>query len=251
MIKKIITVVLLFCSLVMNAQDINTLLKEAINCEAKLNEPDALAKYKQILAINANSYTALEKAAILSCRIGVRTTDKAAKKTLIENGLQYAKRAFAVDSNNANSYYLMAMASGRMTDIEEDNKTKIAYVRDTKVFADKALAINPNHALANFVEGKWHYEMFTLNWAKKAAVKLLYGGLPEPNMEKCVEYLEKCKRLDPYCVINCLTLAQAYKEMDKTTKLIETLNILVKMPRRTFDDAAYIAEGKKMLEAEQ
>lgn len=251
MIKHFATFLLLICSQFIYAQDVNALLKEATNFEVKLNETEALAKYKQILEVNANHYTALEKATILSCRIGTRTTDKTLKTTFIKNGLQYAKQAFAVDSNNANSYYLLALASGRMTDIEEDNKPKIGYVRDIKVFADKALALNPNHAMANFIQGKWHYEMFTLSWAKKAAVKVLYGGLPEPSLEKCVTYLEKCKRLDPYCVINYLTLAKAYKELDNTNKLIETLNLLIKLPRRTFDDAAYIEEGKKMLAAEQ
>jgi hypothetical protein len=93
--------------------------------------------------------------------------------------------------------------------------------------------------------------MITLNWAKKLAVKALYGGLPNPSIEKCIEYLEKCKKNDPYFVLNYLTLAKAYKENNNAVKMLEVLNQLVKLPKRNFDDAAYIDEGKKMLADEQ
>jgi tetratricopeptide (TPR) repeat protein len=210
-----------------------------------------LAKYKQILVNEPNNYVSLEKATILSCRIGARTVAVKDRRLVYESALAFAKRAFIVDSTNANSYYLLSLSSGRMTEVEDENKKKVAYVRDIKVYADKALQINPNHALANFIEGKWHYEMLTLNWSKKLAVKALYGGLPDPSIEKCIEYLEKCKKLDPYFVLNYLTLAKAYKEDNKAVKMLEVLNQLVKLPKRNFDDAAYIDEGKKMLADEQ
>lgn len=251
MMKKVIAIVLALFSLNAFAQDTEALLKEAKNFELKFNESEALAKYKQILLNEPNHYKSLQRATELSCNIGARTTEKKDKRLMYESAMSFANRAFKVDSNNANSYYLLSLVSGKMTEVEEENKKKVAYVKDIKVFADKALAINPNHGLANFIEGKWHYEMLTLGWAKKAAVKVLYGGLPEPSMEKCVEYLEKCRKLEPYFVLNYLTLAKAYKEDDKAVKEIEILNLLVKLPKRTFDDAAYIEEGKKMLEAEK
>ena len=251
MIKRFIVIALIFITYKSFAQETSLLLKEATNLELKFKEPEALAKYKEVLIIESNNYTALEKATILTCRIGARTTVAKDKRLMFESALTFANRAFKVDSTTANSFYLLSLVSGKMTEVEDENKKRIAYVRDTKLFADKALAINPNHGMANFIEGKWHYEMVTLNWAKRLAVKTLYGGLPEPSLEKCIEYLEKCKRLEPYFVLNYLTLAKAYKEDDKAVKMIEVLNQLVKLPKRTFDDIAYIEEGKKMLEDEK
>ncbi len=249
--KKIQVIILLFLVNVCFAQDVSVLLKEAYNLELKFNEPEALGKYKQILLNETNHYVALSKATELSCSIGARATNLKDKRLMYESAISFANRAFGADSNNANSYYLLSLVSGKMTEVETENKKKVAYVRDIKVYADKALQINPNHALANFIEGKWHYEMVTLNWAKKLAVKTLYGGLPDPSLDKCIEYLEKCKKLDPYFVLNYLTLAKAYKEDNKAVKMLEVLNQLVKLPKRNFDDAAYIEEGKKMLAAEQ
>jgi hypothetical protein len=247
------TILLLFTFILnvyCHSQETSVLLKEAFNLELKYNEPDALAKYKQVLVNDANHYKALQKATELSCNIGARQQNIKDKKLCYESALAYANRAYIVDSNNASSYYLLAVASGKMTEVEQDNKKKIAYAKDVKVYADKALKINPTYGLANFIEGKWHYEMVTLNWAKKIAIKTLYGGLPQPSLDKCIEYLEICKKQDPYFVLNYLTLAQAYKEADKAVKMIEVLKQLVKLPKRTFDDIGYIETGKKWLENE-
>ena len=233
------------------AQETALLFKEAKNFELEFKEPEALSVYKQIITNEPNNYLALQKTVELSCTIGARKKSNIDKRLFYESALSYAKRAMQEDSTNANSYYLMALVSGKLTEVEDENKKRVALVNDIKIFADKALAINPNHGLANFIEGKWHYEMVTLNWFKKLAVKALYGGLPEPSIEESIKYLEKCKKLEPYFVLNYLTLALAYEENNNAVKKIEVLKQLTRLPKRTFDDIAYIEKGKKMLENEQ
>ena len=223
---------LLFISIVLStflhAQETVTLFKEAANFEYNFKEQEALNKYKQILITESTNIKALVKATELSCSTGERLPIKTDKRITFESALAFAQRAVAADSNNADSYYALAMASGKMTEVETENKKIVAYVRDVKTNADKALRINPNHAMANFVEGKWHYEMITLNWAKRFAVKL-YGGLP-------------------YFMLNYLYLAKAYKEKNRPAQAIDVLNKLVKLPIRTFDDKDYKAEGQKLLQ---
>lgn len=124
-------------------------------------------------------------------------------------------------------------------------------MKEVKRFADKALSINPHHAKANYALGKWHYEMTTLSGIKKIAVKLFYGGLPDGDIEKAIQYMEKCKSLEPYFVTNYLGLALAYKENRKPAQAIEVLNKLIKLPTRTSDDIASKAEGVRLLELMQ
>lgn len=242
---------LLLFTTVSFAQETALLLKEAKNFEIEFKEPEALDVYKQILANEPNHYLSLQKSVELSCNIGARKKSNTDKRIFYESALAFARRAILVDSNNANSYYLMALVSGKLTEVEDENKKRVALVNDIKVYADKALAINPNHGLANFIQGKWHFEMVTLNWFKKFAVKALYGGLPEPSIEESINYLEKCKKLEPYFVLNYLTLADAYEENNNAVKKIEVLKQLVRLPKRTYDDFVYIEKGKKMLESEQ
>lgn len=233
------------------SQDINVLLKEASNLERVQKDNEALEKYKQVLSQEPQHLKALVRAAELTASLGAKQTDKNNKRLFYETVLSYAKRAWQADSNHADAAYVMAMASGKMTDVETENKLIVAYVKDIKQYADKALAINADHAKANYALGKWHYEMVTLPGLKKAAVKLFYGGLPSGDLEKAILYMEKCKTLEPYFVLNYLDLAKAYKENRQPAKAIEVLNKLVKLPVRTGDDAALKAEGAKMLEAIQ
>ena len=140
-----------------------------------------------------------------------------------------------IDPNNADANYAMATVSGKMTDLDIENKKIVAFVKDVKEYADKALSINANHARANYTLGKWHYEMVTLSGIKKAAVKLFYGGLPNGDLDKAILYMEKSKSLEPY------------KENRQPSKAIEVLERLVKMPNRSFNDIALKAEGAKLL----
>lgn len=233
------------------AQDINILLKEASNLERAQKDNEALEKYKQVLGIDPVHFKSLVRAAELSASLGGRLTDKNNKRLYFETALAYARRAWQADSNNADAPYVMAMASGKMTDVETENKQIVAYVKDVKQYADKALAINAAHARANYTMGKWHYEMVTLSGLKKAAVKLLYGGLPPSDLDQAIQYMEKCKTLEPYFVANYLDLAKAYKESRQPAKAIEVLNKLVKLPTRTGDDVALKAEGAQLLASMQ
>lgn len=243
--------IFLFISLSASAQDVNVLLKEALNLEYKFKDAEALEKYKQVLALDAANEKALIKSADLNCAIGARQTDKATKTTYYQQALSFANKAVAVNPKNADAFVSLATANGKMTEVESENKKIVAHVKEVKINADNALSINPNHAMANFIEGKWHYEMVTLNWAKKLAVKTLYGGLPAASLEKAAEYLEKSLSIDPYFVLASFTLAKVYKEKTSPTEMIEVLKKLVKLPRRTIDDATYIEEGKKMLQDAQ
>jgi hypothetical protein len=232
------------------SQDINVLLKEADNLEKQQKETEALEKYKLILLQEPTQLKALVKSAELNASMGARA-DKNGKRLYYETAFSFANRAFQADSSQADAAYAMAMASGKMTEVETENKKLVAYVRDVKYYADKAIALNPNHAKANYTMGKWHYEMANLSGLKKAAVKMLYGGLPPGTMEEAIQYMEKCKTLEPYFAANYLDLAKAYKDDHKPAQAIEVLNKLVKLPTRTTDDIALKAEGAKLLASMQ
>ncbi len=244
---KCLIILFTIFSLTSAAQDTNLLLKEAANLEKQLKEPEALDKYKQLAAIDANNITVLVKCAELNAAIGARQTDKNAKLGYYSIAQSFANQAVAAAPDNAEANYAVALVAGKMTEVETDNKKIVEYVRQTKVNVDKALAINPNYAKANYTLGKWHYEMINLSWVKKAAVKTLYGGLPKGDIDSAIIYMEKCRALDQYFVLNTLDLAKAYQYNHQPAKAIEVLNKLIRLPNRTADDAALKEEGKKML----
>ncbi len=251
--KILLSLCLLFYFPALPSQDIALLFKEADNFERQQKEAEALEKYKLILLSNPENLKALVKACEMNVSLGNRQLekDKRTKRLYYETALSFANRAFQTDSTQADACYAMAMASGKMTEVESENKKIVAYVKDVKRYAEKALLLNPNHAKANYTMGKWHFEMATLSGIKKTAVKLFYGGLPDGDIEKAIECMEKCKTLEPYFASNYLDLAKAYKEYHKPAPAIEVLNKLIKLPTRTTDDIAIKAEGNKLLESMQ
>lgn len=238
-------------NLISQAQDVNTLLKEASNLEIQLKENAALDKYKEVLLTDPNNIKALVKATELNIAIGGREKNKTTIRLFYETAYAFAFRAIKAEAANADANYAMAMASGKMTDVEDENKKIVAFVKDTKLYADKALAIQSNHARANYTLGKWHYEMVNLSGIKKAAVKLLYGGLPNGDIDSATARMEKCRVGEPYFVQNYYDLAMAYKQANNPTKMLEVLNKLVKLPVRTVNDAGLKAAGQKLLDEQQ
>src|ERR1041384_2254287 len=120
--KSITTILLFFTTTLVHAQDVNVLLKEASNIEKQLKEPEALEKYKQIAAADTNNISVLVKCTELECSIGARQTDKSAKANYYNEAKTYAQKALAADVNNADANYAMAVAAGKMTEIEPEKK---------------------------------------------------------------------------------------------------------------------------------
>ncbi len=230
-----------------HAQDISAILKEADSFEKQLKETEALDKYKQVLLIDPNHLKSLVKVAELNVIMGGKEKDKNNKRLYFESALNVANKAVQANSTSADAYYTLSMVSGRLTDVEVDNKKIVGFVKDIKVFADKAISINPNHAKANYILGKWNLEMVTLSGFKKMAVKLLYGGLPDGDLVKAIAFMEKCKAIDTYFTPNYLDLSKAYIENNQPQIAIDILNKLIKLPTRNSEDVVIKAEGAKLL----
>ena len=232
----------------LHAQDVNVLMKEASNYEKQLNETEAYKRYSQVADLDPKNITALVKCTEINCALGARQKDENQKASYYNTAYTFAQKAYAADSTNADANYAMALTSYKLAEVADENKQIFAYARQTKFYVDNALAANPNNAKANYVKGKWNFDMLNVSWTKRAASKTIKGGLPKGDIDSAIVYMEKCRALDMYYVKNYLDLAKAYQYKNRAEKELEVLNKLVKLPNRTPDDAAYKAEGQKMLD---
>jgi hypothetical protein len=233
------------------AQDNNMLLKEAQKLELKFDEPAALDKYKQLAEADPSNISALVKCAELNCSIGERQKDKKTKAAFFQTASEYAQKAYSINASNADACYAMALAAGKMSETEDDNKKLIEDIKQIKIYSDKALAINPNHVKANYILGKWHFNLISEGWLKRTAIKNFYEGIPDTQVDTAAFYMEKSKSIDPYFALDYLELAKVYQYDHQPGKAVDVLNKLVRLPNRSFDDAAIKEEGKQMLAAMQ
>ena len=229
------------------AQDNNLLLKEAQTLEQKFDEAGALEKYKQIAANDPSNIKALVKCVEFNCSIGSRQKDKTAKANYFDSAQSFAQQAYVKDSSNADACYAVALVASKMNELDPDNKKLVENIRQIKIYADKALTNNANQAWANYLLGKWHFELVRSGWLKKNGVKNFYNAIPDTQVDSAAYYMEKARSIEPYFALDYLDLAKVYIYDHQPAKALGVLEKLVKLPNRTYDDPAIKQEGQQLL----
>ena len=242
-----LSVTLLTIALFTSAQDVATLMDEGLKYEQQLKDTQAIEKYTQVLSLQPSSTKVAIKCAELSCCIGSRQLDENIKKRYYNDAKNYADAALKLAPQDTEANYTMAVVYDRLSEVESSNERHAENIRNIKIYADKALAINPNHGKAWYIIGKWHYDVLNMNGVKKAAVKLLYGGLPKANIEDAIAAFEKCKTLEPYFAINYLEMAKAYYYNKQYEKTLAALEQCIKCPTLSSNDKAVKEEAKQLL----
>lgn len=97
---------------------------------------------------------------------------------------------------SAEGHYYLAVAKGRLAQFL-GGKEKVAMAREIRESVDRALAIDPDHAEALLTRGIYFYELATLNRALRFFAKVLYGGLPEGDLDMAEADFVASLRLDP------------------------------------------------------
>ena len=228
------------------AQDITALIKEADRLEAVPDEMAAFAKFKEVLKIKPTNLHALSKSSELCSRIGKRQTDHKLRNEYYAAAKIYAETALKLDPTNAEASCSMAIALGRST-MSKSGKEKIANAKDIRKYLDISLKSDPNYFLAWHVLGRWHYEISSLNFFERSAVKLLYGGLPASSFRESVAAFERSEALTSGFILNYFELAKAYQRNGQTSKAISTLKLLLTLPNHTEDDPMIKEDSRKML----
>lgn len=247
--KQILTLLaVLLCMGRLEAQDVTYLISEGEQLEKDKKDAEALKKYQEAVLLAPKDPKALYKCSELNGIVGNRENDKKSKMEYFTAARMYAERALQQSPNDADANFAMAMAMSRMAMIS-NGKEKVEDIKEIKKHADAAIATDPQHYKALHVLGKWNMEVAGLNVAEKAALKIIYGGLPAASVPAAIDYFEQSRRSNPNFILNYLELAKAYKSNGQSDKAIEVLNRMLKLPPKTADDNNYKAEGKTLLES--
>ena len=223
-------------------------LSKANKLFAKGEEEKALDKYLEVLDISPTNYEALCQVSLLYARIGNRKDDDDTKKEYFNNAKDYAKRALNVDSNDAESNYVMSVAMGRMALIVGP-RARVKASKDIRKYAQRALKYEPKHAGAWYVMGRWHYKVANLNFAERSAANLLFGGTPAgASNQKAIECFEKAVKYRPDYMLNPFELAETHRKLGNYDKAKTYYKKVVEMEPETPDDPGMQKEARDHLE---
>jgi tetratricopeptide (TPR) repeat protein len=216
-------------------EDFATLLKRGDALDAQLKTKEALAVYLEAEKLQPDHVRLLCQIAKQYGESQAESKDKTWRRETGQKALDYAKRAVALDPQNALAQLSLAISYGRLAPYL-DNKTKIAYSKLVKEHVDRSLALNPSDDLAWHVLGAWHYELANLNAVLRAVAQLIYGKLPAASNEEAVKAFQKACELNPRRVGNWVELGRALAALGKNAEAKTALERGLALPNRMRDD---------------
>jgi len=228
--------------------DDGDLLKEANALLDQYKDSEALEKFRLILSDNPDHYEALYKASLLNCRIGGRYTDETEKIQYFTAAKVYAESALEIEPNGANSHYALALAINNLSMVSGP-KDRLVNLRIIKQHLDKALHVNPDHAAAWQLLGRWYYKAANLNFFESTASKFFTGTVPVgASNYRAIESLKKSITLNPLNISGFYDLAIIYHDTKQTAESIQVLQEALKLNLITSEDLELSRRCKAMLQ---
>ena len=228
------------------AQTFESLYQEGLYNEKIPNESIALSKYIAAQKLQPLNLLALYKCSELCSRVGARQSNFKLRDKYFETSLAFAKIAVKNYPNSDEANVSMGIALGKIA-LTKSGKEKIGAVKDIKIYAERALALNPNNFKAWHIIGKWNYEISNLNFFERSAIVIFYGGLPDASFDAAIAAYEKARSLSYFFCLNHLELAKAYVKAGNNIKAKMILQQLTTIPNQTEDDPRIKLEATKLM----
>lgn len=172
------------------------LVARALEAEQRLDSRNALDLFLRAEPAWPDEAWLLQKISRQYSDLVIDTPDTAEKKRLCVAALDYARRAVALQPENAVNQLSLAICYGKLG-MYSDVRTRIEYSRLVREHAERALALNPDYDYAHHVLGRWNYEVASLGVGTRFIVKLIYGGLPSASLAEALRHLRRAVELSP------------------------------------------------------
>jgi tetratricopeptide (TPR) repeat protein len=242
----IVALLLLLPSLNAGADTLESLMRKGDGYDQRMENGQALNFYLAAEKLGPPNAELLRRIAKEDGELMADTNSDEQKRELGERALAYAKRAVAVDPNDAMAQLALAVCYGRLAPLM-DNKTKIAYSRLVEEHADKALALDPDNDLTYNVLGSWNYELAGLNPVLRALAGMIYGQVPAASYEESVKDFRKAVELNPNRLSNHIGLGRAYAALGRIAEAREEIERGLAMPDQQKDDPYVKEQGRETL----
>ena len=249
--KKGILSILFLLGLSSFVQAQSTLLvDEAKAFERQYNTAQAMLKYEQALKEQPNQLSIIVRLIEIYCfeLADVKEEDK--KREQLNKAKQLLLLAKSIDSTSADYLYSQTTYLGKLIEVSPV-KEKAQITKSIKQLLDEALIKDPNHVKSIYALAKWNEEVASLNPAVKAAMKVIFGGLPPASIETAIELHQKARKLNPGFLANNYALALLLKKTNKPSQAIELLQAQMKLPTKTKEELDIKNLSKQLLQSLQ
>ncbi len=148
--------------------------------------------------------------------------------------------------SNPDIYARLGQVTGQIA-LFRGNKEKVKLGLQIKEYADQALALDPNHAMAHAVLGIWHFELAGLGFVERTFARLLFGGVPEGSYEQSAKHLAKAVSQNPNVIFYRNAYAKTLLKLGREAEAKEQLEIALKLPLIVAGDKQNKRESRLLL----
>ncbi|MEF2280465.1 hypothetical protein V3W47_19400 [Deinococcus sp. YIM 134068] len=203
---------------------------QALYDEGKWQEAAAAAA-----ALNTSAGLALAAEATTA---GAALSPDNAKKGLFERAQGYARQAISLDKNNADAYFELARAQGRLAQYSGILRS-LGLATEMKKNLDQAIRLSPNMAGAYVALGLWNANLVSKGFVATGATGASKNQIT-PNFEKAIA-------LEPEVAVHRIEYANALLLQKNRAGAVAQLQKAVSLPAETFWQKRDLEEARGRL----
>ncbi len=222
------------------AQSVSDLLSAGDRESIARRPSAALGNYERAVKAEPTSYVALWKAAREAVDLGEFERNAETRTALYARATDYARRAVAANTDDAEGHFQMARAVGR-TALAANPRERVKYALEVRDEALKALRQQPKHPGALHVLGVWNAEVMRLNGFSRAVAKAFLGGqvLGSASWAEAVRYMELAVAAEPNRLVHYLDLARVYRDAGRRNEARAAYQAALRAPLQDANDDQY------------
>jgi tetratricopeptide (TPR) repeat protein len=76
-------------------------------------------------------------------------------------------------------------------------KERIKQLLNVKEHMQKAIQFNPTDPTSYYLLGEWHFSCYNVSWAERQIAKVIFGTLPEPDLDEALGMFKKAEQIEP------------------------------------------------------
>lgn len=211
----------------------------------------ALNHYREAIALDSTDYEALWKASREAVDLGEFEPDKAKRTDYYTEAERDARRAVAINPNDAEGHFNLARSLGRVA-LTLGKKDRVRYAKEIREQAIDALKYDSLHAGALHVMGRWNAEIMRLSGFSRFFAKNFLGGaiFDKASWDSAVYYMAKSVEQDPTRLVHHLDYGEILRDRNKDddrAKARAQLEMVVNGKATEYNDKYYKKEAEEDL----
>ena len=210
--------------------------------------PSALTHYERAIAADPRNYEALWKASRSAIDIGSYASDASRRSAMYTSGEQYARRAVALNSQDAEGHFAVARALGK-TALSRSPRGRVKYATEIRAQALECLKYSPKHPGCLHVMGMWNAEVMRLNSFTRVVAKNILGGrtFGAASWREAVRYMEAAVASEPDRIVHRTDLADVYDDVGEKAKARAERETALRLPVADVNDSVYQEQARRAL----